>query len=34
LRTPIIERVTLDAAAPAHQRSEARATIGAVVLLT
>ena len=34
LRAPMIERFTLDAAAQAHERIEARATIGAVVLLT
>ncbi len=33
LRAPTIERFTLDAAAQAHARIEARATIGAVVLL-
>ena len=34
LRAPPIEHFTLDAAAQAHARLEARATIGAVVLLT
>ena len=34
LRAPMIERFTLGAAAQAHERIEARATIGAVVLLT
>ena len=34
LRTPVIERFTLDAAALAHARLEARATSGALILLT
>jgi len=34
LRTPVIEHFTLDAAAQAHARLEARATSGALILLT
>ena len=34
LRAPVIERFTLDAAAQAHARLEARATSGALILLT
>ncbi len=34
LRAPVIERYTLDAAAQAHARLEARATSGALILLT